>query len=101
MLSAISIKAQPMSKKPKNRDWDDGSTIADMNVEGMPWNSKRKTRAPRTPQLPKTGPAEPPLTRKETWGLVINALGAALLIGLVFVVVVFLFILFCIYVWFK
>ena len=90
-----------MTKKPKNRDWDDGSTIADMNVEGMPWNSKRKPKAKRAPQLPKAGPAEPPLTRREAWSLVINALGAALLIGLIFAFVVFLFILFCIYVWFK
>ena len=29
-------------KKPELPDWDDGRTVADMNVEGMPWYSPKK-----------------------------------------------------------
>ena len=26
-----------MAKKKKRADWDDGRTIANMNIDGMPW----------------------------------------------------------------
>ena len=29
-------------KKPELPEWDDGRTVADMNVDGMPWYSPKK-----------------------------------------------------------
>lgn len=97
-----------MSRKPKNRDWDDGSTVADMNVDGMqgdpamlpgmapriPWYSRRIKRT--TPITP-----DPTLSGRETWKIILNAIGATLLIAAVFGVAGWLFIMFCIHVWFK
>ena len=58
-----------MARKPRIYDDDDGHTIANMNVEGMPWY------APENPSLgEKDAPERPttPLTREEslffTWG---------------------------------
>lgn len=77
---------------------DDGRTIVNMNVEGMPWY---------TPDNPGTGagnaPERPPvpLTRAEsrmfTWG----ALKAALLVTGVMCLGIVLFVLFCQFVWFR
>ncbi|MBR6220146.1 MAG: hypothetical protein IKQ80_06270 [Clostridia bacterium] len=77
---------------------DDGRTIVDMNVEGMPWY------APKRPGPAGEGGAERPesrMTRAEnlmfTWG----ALKAALLVVGVMCAGMALFVLFCQFVWFK
>ena len=74
---------------------DDGRTIADMNVDGMPWYHRSQPGIPDGNQ----GRQEP-MTREEqriyTWA----AVKAGLLVVLVFAVIFFLFLLFCDFVWF-
>ena len=74
---------------------DDGRTIANMNVEGMPWYNPSQSEMP----LNTCSPQEP-MTREEqriyTWA----AVKAGLLVVFVFAVVFFLFLLFADYVWF-
>ena len=74
---------------------DDGRTIANMNVEGMPWYHRTQS------DLPESDPSQPSQMTKEelriyTWA----AVKAGLLIVLVFAVVFFLFLLFCDFIWF-
>ena len=88
-----------MTRKPDLPEGDDGRTIADMNVEGMPWYSPegRLSRSERR-QREKNGE---PLTKEEsryyTWG----ALKAALLVAGVMCGGIILFVWFCVAVWFK
>ncbi len=103
-----------MSRKKKKYDDDDGRVIADMNVEGMPWNNgydrwfggiyKKKYRRDIENQTQQDTPEDIEqlnITKRETRVLMLNALAAVLLIGLVFALAAFLFILFCTKVWFK
>lgn len=77
-----------MSRKPRQYDDDDGRTIADMNVEGMPWYVKRTA--------PKDKKAEQPeMTRRESLAMMGGMMKAALLIGLAFFAVIGLFIALC------
>ena len=70
---------------------DDGRTIADMNVDGMPWyEPKRQDNAEKIE-----------LTPSEQRALIGSALKAALLVAAIFGLVYFLFILFCTHVWFA
>lgn len=73
---------------------DDGRTIANMNVEGMPWYN------PSRGEEKKSAPLKD-LTRGETWAILWGILKAAMLVVLVFAVVFTLFILFTYYVWLK
>lgn len=86
-------------KRPDLPEGDDGRTIADMNVKGMPWYTPGGS-------LPGGGRKErdgqdPVLTRKEsryyTWG----ALKAALLVTGFLCAGIALFVLFCQFVWFR
>ena len=74
---------------------DDGRTISNMNVEGMPWYRPERESAPGD------GTDPVPMTRKEvrlfTWGAVKAAL---LVVGVMFLGLV-LFVLFCQFVWFR
>ena len=83
-----------MNREKKEPEYeDDGRTIADMNVEGMPWY---------VPQRPESPPGEKiRLTAKEQRAMTWGALKAGLLIAAVFGTVYFLFILFCTKVWFA
>ena len=84
---------------------DDGRTIANMNVEGMPWYTPGETSkepAQDSQETKKnryeTGPAMTGLeSRYYTWG----ALKAALLVVGVICAGIILFILFCTKVWFR
>ena len=86
-------------KRPDLPEGDDGRTIADMNVEGMPWYTPggHLSREERR----KKAKGEAPLTREEsryyTWG----ALKAALLVAGVMCAGIILFVLYCIHVWFR
>lgn len=80
--------------KKKQNDWDDGRTIASMNVDGMPWYAPQKKNN-------KAEGDELRLTKKETWAMLRGVLGASMLVALVFVAVFALFILFCVFVWLK
>ena len=79
---------------PNLPEGDDGRTIVDMNVDGMPWYA---------PERPETGPeAEPsPLTRAEGRVFLWDALKAALLVVGVMSAGLILFVLFCEWVWFR
>ena len=86
-------------KKPELPEGDDGRTIADMNVEGMPWYSPQRSQSAAAGER-KTG-RETAMTRDEsryyTWG----ALKAALLVVGVICAGIVLFVLFCQFVWFR
>ena len=84
-----------MRKKQKNSrlpEGDDGRTITNMNVEGMPWYT------PGAPGAPSEGE---PMTHKEMWTFIRSAVGAALLVVGVLSVGLLLFVLFCTNVWLK
>ena len=86
-------------KKPELPEWDDGRTIADMNVDGMPWYSPKKRTSGKNRK--ETADREEVLTKEEsryyTWG----ALKAALVVVGVMCAGLILFVLFCQYVWFR
>ncbi len=75
-------------------EWaDDGRTIANMNVDGMPWYEPERQDPESSEKIQ--------LTKEEQRYMIGGALKAALLVALVFGVVYFLFILFCTNVWFA
>ena len=74
-----------MSRKRKVYDDDDGRTIADMNVDGMPWYRPENGQRPASPM--------DELSKKEGRALMWGVLGAAMLVALVFVVGYLIFIL--------
>ena len=71
---------------------DDGRTVADMNVDGMPWYV-RKTALSEEGSTPMTKEQ----LRTYRWA----AIKAGLLLVLIFGVVFALFLAFCDFVWFK
>lgn len=114
-----------MGKKKKEELPD--YTVADMDLEGMPWNSRRpwqilpgdvgrrerkakvfggvsreKDSAGTNDGMGLSGiqDGQPPISGKERREMIGLALKAALLIGAVFAAAALLFILFCLYVWF-
>jgi predicted lipid-binding transport protein (Tim44 family) len=74
---------------------DDGRVIANMNIEGTPWYVDHKNNPGPS------SPAQPTPTRKETFYLMKGALTAGLLIGFIFILAFFGFILFCTMVWLR
>jgi hypothetical protein len=76
-------------------DSEEDRVIADMNIEGMPWYVKGK------PLYKESSEPVPTLSKKELRRLALSAMTASLLIASVFLVVFFLFIMFCINIWFK
>lgn len=83
------MRRQAKSHLPED---DDGRTIADMNVDGMPWYTRR------------TSPSEKgktPLSKDELRAYRWAALKSALLIVLIFGAVFALFLAFCDFIWFK
>ncbi len=82
-------------QKKKSFEGDDGRVVAKMNVDGMPWYMRsEKQQTPENNDLSD-------LSKGETWEIVKGSVKAGLLIGGVFFVVFALFILFCIFVWFR
>ena len=81
--------------KKKSRFEDDGRVIADMSFEGTKIErvGRKKEISAKT--------SEEPLDRKQTMSAVWGALLAGLLIGLVFVGVFLLFLLFATKIWFR
>lgn len=79
----------------KTYEDDDGRVIASMNVDGMPWYMKDAEKR-REKQNDFSD-----LSKGETWEIIKGTVKAGLLIGSVYLVVFALFILFCIYVWFR
>ncbi|MDO5135915.1 MAG: hypothetical protein Q4D55_07670 [Eubacteriales bacterium] len=101
-----------MKKKEELPDY----TVADMDLEGMPWNTRRPwqilpgdpAKRRKKSHVEPSGEGNPflmgeeePLTGEERRGMVWMALKAALSIGAVFGLAGLLFILFCLYVWLR
>jgi hypothetical protein len=88
-----------MEPEKKNRlpEDDDGRTIANMNVDGMPWYDSRLNQEQN--EVP--GGEHYQMTKEEqrmyTWA----AIKSGLLVALVFAVVFGLFLAFCDFVWFR
>lgn len=84
-----------MAKQKKSFEGDDGRVVANMNVDGMPWymRAERKKKQENN-ELDD-------LTKEETKAIIGGTVKAGLLIGGVYFVVFGLFILFCIFVWFR
>ena len=76
---------------------DDGRTIADMNVEGMPWYVQGDERRSKGADAS----SHDQMTDEETKMYRFAALKAALLVVLVFGLAFFIFIAFCDFVWFR
>jgi hypothetical protein len=83
-----------MFKKSKYDD-DDGRVIAPMNVEGMPWYLKNVR------QKNVNNERSHPLSTKETISVTLYAILAGIAVALIIGLFGFLFILFCIHVWFR
>ena len=81
-------------RKPNLPEGDDGRTIVNMNVEGMPWYVKER-------ETPPAGGENSEMTKEEARRYTWAAVRAGLLVALVFGVVFALFIAFCDFVWFK
>ena len=86
-----------MNKKNK-AEWDDGRVIADMNIDGMPWNKKDRSIYKKGDNK---GENAPTLTKEERKMYTRSAVLAGLVVALIFLVIIFLFILFSINVWFR
>lgn len=84
-----------MAKQRKTYDDDDGRVIANMNVDGMPWfvESARKKQ--------ESSGSELDLNKEETKYVIWGAMKAGLLIAGVFILGALIFILFCLFVWFR
>ena len=67
-----------MARKPRIYDDDDGHTIANMNVEGMPWYDRVKRE--RT----EDGKTKPPMDHSQRQAAILAVVAAALLIALAF-----------------
>ena len=109
-----------MGKKQKEELPD--YTVANMDVDGMPWNSRRpwqilpgdpsKRRKEFDVKVPEPGMESdmpdnlaafenPPMTKEERRGMIWLSLKASLTVGLIFGGSAFLFILFCVFVWLR
>ena len=81
-----------MARRDKQIEGDDGRTIVNMNVEGMPgYLPERKEPAGKGEQFSRRE------MRLFTWG----AVKAALLVAGVMCLGLVLFVLFCKYIWFR
>ena len=90
-----------MAKK-KVYDDDDGRVIANMNVDGMPWSmSDVLSRRKKSDEKLQSQQDFSDMSKEDTREIVKGAVKAGLLIAGVFLVAAFLFILFCIHVWFR
>ncbi|MBQ8830609.1 MAG: hypothetical protein IJ017_03315 [Oscillospiraceae bacterium] len=85
-----------MARKKKVYDDDDGRVIANMNVDGMPWYSGDDRRGKRASESDMSD-----LTKSEARAIVTGAMKAGLLVAGVFLLGALIFILFCVFVWFK
>ena len=84
-----------MKRDPRLPEGDDGRTIVNMNVEGMPWYQKPSPDAVEdTEEKSGSGGSQAPyqMTREESRMYMWGALKAALLVGFIFAAVFFIFI---------
>jgi len=93
-----------MRKKPSEKlsDIDDGRVIAPMNVDGMPWYLKRRAPDDTDVSTDTSNNVIPEkMTRRERMAFYFGVMSAVLLAAAVFIGGLYLFILFCIHVWFS
>jgi len=88
-------------RRTKLPDDDDGRTIAPMNVDGMPWHTPPPEPDAAGDAKPKAGRKPDPLPGRVLRRFMLSAVGAGLLITLLFCAVGALFIVFCTQVWFR
>ena len=79
--------------KKRQYDDDDGRTIADMNVEGMPWYRPHKTKRSQNGSEPLD------LTRKEKFWMIMGMYRAMFLVLLAFGALFLIVILFLLAIW--
>ena len=89
-----------MKRKHVKYEEDDGGTIVNMNVDGMPWYRSGKSESGE-PQKDQYGRPQISLHSPEGRAALRGAAFAALLVVVLFVGGAFLFILFCEKVWLK
>lgn len=89
-------KSMKRNKTNESKFEDDGRTIANMNVEGMPWYNPSKDITNS-----KSAQDFSDLSASEKRAMMRGILAAALLIGAIFIGGGFLFILFCTQIWFA
>jgi predicted lipid-binding transport protein (Tim44 family) len=82
-------------KNSKKKFEDDGRTIVDMSFEGTAFERSSPKKKPRDEK------DTMPMDKKQTMYAIRGALAAGLLIGLVFILAFFLFILFSTNVWLR
>ena len=87
-----------MAKK-KTYDDDDGRVIANMNVDGMPWSMSDALSRRKKPD--EKLPSSSDFSDVDSREIVKGAVKAGLVIAGVFLAGAALFILFCLYVWFR
>lgn len=85
-------------KRLRLPEGDDGRTIVNMNVEGMPWYTPEN---PTIPEAPKNRQYTDGLTKKQARMYTAGALKAGLLVASVMSLGIILFVSFCCFVWFK
>ena len=78
-----------MARTPKQYEDDDGRTVADMNVEGMPWFDRELARRERK-KVQESGVELPPGTKGSAF---LGILAAIALVTVIFAVVFLLVIL--------
>lgn len=86
-----------MTQEDKQHEDDDGRVICDMDVEGMPWHGKRSRERAAAQRQAHGDQLNASETRQAIWGAVLAALSVVGVLSLTMV----LFVLFCIYVWFR
>ena len=86
-------------KKNKPKFVDDGRTIANMNIDGMPWYNPAKSGTPADSESSGTVKVGDDLTLKEKMAMTKGVLLAGLLVGGVFALAFTVFILLCIFAW--
>ncbi len=84
-----------MSKKRKQYDDDDCRTVANMNVDGMPWYVERANKAS------KSNDNGIQMSKTEERAMLRGVVLATLAVTGIFVLGGLLFILFCTNIWFK
>lgn len=90
-----------MANNRKIHEDDDGRVIANMNVDGMPWHIRDGMLRREKEQSNPNRLDFSDLTEDETREIVKGTMKAALLIGSAFMVGIGLFLLFCVFVWFR
>ena len=97
------MREKRVKRAEKQNDIDDGRVIASMNVDGMPWYSRGKEAAGGDDGTNENSLTDAPvkMTFRENIAFMSGVIKAALLVSLAFIGSLYLFILFCVNVWFK